>query len=34
MKGVIRIGDKTTRGGEVLPGSSKMEFKGFCLMFR
>ncbi len=28
MKGVIRIGDKTTGGGEVLSGSSKMKFKG------
>ncbi|SUX58187.1 Uncharacterized conserved protein [Citrobacter braakii] len=28
MKGVIRIGDKTTGGGQVLSGSSKMKFKG------
>ena len=34
MKGVIRIGDKTTGSGEVLSGSSKMEFKGLGLMFR
>lgn len=28
MKGIIRIGDKTTGGGEVLSGSSKMKFAG------
>ncbi|WP_071842837.1 PAAR domain-containing protein [Cedecea neteri] len=28
MKGIIRVGDKTTGGGKVLSGSSKMKFKG------
>lgn len=28
MKGIIRIGDKTTHGGEVLGGSTKMKFSG------
>lgn len=28
MKGVIRIGDKTTSGGAVLAGSSAMIFEG------
>jgi uncharacterized Zn-binding protein involved in type VI secretion len=28
MKGIIRIGDKTTHGGQVLSGSSKMKFAG------
>lgn len=28
MKGVIRIGDKSTGGGTVLSGSSKMKFGG------
>ncbi|MCH9296072.1 PAAR domain-containing protein [Pantoea allii] len=28
MKGIIRIGDKTTGGGQVLSGSTKMKFKG------
>jgi uncharacterized Zn-binding protein involved in type VI secretion len=28
MKGIIRIGDKTTGGGTVLSGSSDMRFEG------
>ncbi|MFZ1874581.1 PAAR domain-containing protein [Serratia oryzae] len=28
MKGIIRIGDKTTHGGQVLAGSSNMKFAG------
>lgn len=28
MKGIIRIGDKTTHGGQVLAGSSTMIFQG------
>jgi uncharacterized Zn-binding protein involved in type VI secretion len=28
MKGIIRIGDKTTGGGTVLSGSSSMQFDG------
>ncbi|MDH4653354.1 MULTISPECIES: PAAR domain-containing protein [unclassified Pseudomonas] len=28
MKGIIRIGDKTTGGGTVLSGSSAMQFGG------
>ncbi|AXY34730.1 PAAR domain-containing protein [Yersinia pseudotuberculosis] len=28
MKGIIRIGDKTTHGGQVLGGSSNMKFGG------
>ncbi|CNM03071.1 MULTISPECIES: PAAR domain-containing protein [Yersinia] len=28
MKGIIRIGDKTTHGGQVLGGSTKIRFGG------
>ncbi|MDF7681811.1 PAAR domain-containing protein [Enterobacteriaceae bacterium ESL0689] len=28
MKGIIRVGDKTTGGGRVLSGSTKMKFHG------
>jgi uncharacterized Zn-binding protein involved in type VI secretion len=28
MKGIIRIGDKTTGGGQVMDGSKKMKFAG------
>lgn len=28
MKGIVRIGDKTTGGGQVQSGSSKMKFQG------
>lgn len=28
MKGIIRIGDKTTGGGQVQSGSAKMKFQG------
>ncbi|EML0455035.1 MULTISPECIES: PAAR domain-containing protein [Klebsiella] len=28
MKGIVRIGDKTTHGGQVLSGSGTMKFQG------
>ncbi|EPK7282856.1 PAAR domain-containing protein [Citrobacter farmeri] len=28
MKGIVRIGDKNTGGGQVLSGSTKMKFAG------
>lgn len=28
MKGIVRIGDKTTHGGQVLSGSRTMKFQG------
>ncbi|EOC0417696.1 PAAR domain-containing protein [Cronobacter malonaticus] len=31
MKGIVRIGDKTTHGGQVLSGSAVMKFAGISV---
>jgi len=31
MKGVIRLGDKTTHGGQVLSASANMKFEGIAV---